>query len=70
MAKTVQEMMCGLAGIHAKIAKDAGLEHAKVRCKICGKKLIVDGGNCLAHGWPKCCGYTMTLITKKQRKLQ
>jgi len=30
-------------------------------CRKCGKSKKVDSAECLQHGWPKCCGYTMTI---------
>ena len=51
-----------MSGIHQRIAEDAGLAGRRtVTCTECGATLVVDGGYCLAHGWPKCCGYTMML---------
>jgi len=35
-----------------------------VKCIHCGKEQTVDFGYCLGKGWPKCCGYTMRLMTK------
>jgi len=35
-----------------------------VRCIHCGKEQTVDFGFCLGKGWPKCCGYTMRLMTQ------
>ena len=32
-------------------------------CNTCGNKKTVDTAHCLRHGWPKCCGYTMRLIS-------
>lgn len=32
-----------------------------VRCDECGKEQTVDPAHCLRHGWPKCCGRTMSL---------
>jgi len=37
------------------------LERGMVWCKKCGNKLKVDSADCLRSGWPKCCGYTMTI---------
>jgi len=36
---------------------------ALVKCPTCGKEETVDFGYCLANGWPRCCGYTMQLVT-------
>ncbi len=30
-------------------------------CSTCGREVTVNFGECLAKGWPKCCGQTMTL---------
>jgi len=35
-----------------------------VKCIHCGNEETVDFTYCLGNGWPKCCGYTMRLITK------
>lgn len=32
-----------------------------VRCDKCGKEQSVDPAHCLRHGWPLCCGATMSL---------
>jgi len=37
------------------------LKRGKVWCRTCGKKQYVNSANCLLNGWPKCCGYTMTI---------
>lgn len=34
-----------------------------VRCQTCGREEPVNFGHCLFNGWPKCCGYTMRLVT-------
>lgn len=37
------------------------LIQGRVRCETCGNEKVVDSAACLRSGWPKCCGYTMTL---------
>ena len=37
------------------------LKRGQVWCRTCGSTQRVDSAKCLAHGWPKCCGYTMTI---------
>lgn len=32
-----------------------------VWCRQRGKSKRVDSSDCLRNGWPKCCGYTMTI---------
>ena len=38
------------------------LKRGLVKCSKCGRELKVSSSNCLANGWPECCGYTMTLL--------
>jgi DNA-directed RNA polymerase subunit RPC12/RpoP len=52
----------GLASLHNDIAKDTWPNGWDVRCQTCGKELHLsteECGQCLAHGWPICCGHTM-----------
>ena len=37
-------------------------------CTVCGRSQIVDSANALQHGWPKCCGYTMTIDSPEERE--
>ncbi len=53
-------MIPDLANIHARIAEEAGLPDT-VHCRTCDWEQTVDPGHCLAYGWPKCCGQTMSL---------
>ena len=50
-----------LANVHPSIAR--GL----VWCKSCRRKQAVDPAECFAHGWPRCCGETMTIDSPQQR---
>jgi len=36
----------------------------QVTCRTCGTTQKVDPAHCLRHGWPKCCGATMSLDQK------
>ena len=55
--------------IHDEIAKShPKLERGKVWCRTCGKSIKVDSSECLNSGWPKCCGYTMTIDAPDERK--
>ena len=38
-----------------------------VWCTTCGKSKKVSSENCLQAGWPKCCGYTMTIDSPEER---
>jgi hypothetical protein len=44
-----------LAASHPKLARGS------CWCRICGGHQRVDGAACLRIGWPRCCGYTMTI---------
>lgn len=37
------------------------LERGMVWCRTCRRSEKVDSAHCLRNGWPKCCGYTMTI---------
>lgn len=37
------------------------LARGQVWCRTCGHSQRVDSGHALRHGWPKHCGYTMTI---------
>jgi hypothetical protein len=39
-----------------------------VWCTTCGRSQHVSAGKCFVNGWPKCCGYTMTLDSPDERK--
>lgn len=43
------------------------LRRGIVWCRTCGRSQHVDSAQALAHGWPKCCGYTMTIDSPEER---
>lgn len=48
--------------MYNKIANShSSLKRGQVWCLECGHTENVSSANCLANGWPKCCGYTMTI---------
>lgn len=52
------------SGLHDAMAKShPALQRGLVECQECGKRLTVDSAQCLAGGWPKCCNYTMRLLS-------
>ncbi len=62
MIGAVQEYLNSFKKIHQNIAQDVwGTNQLTVTCRTCGDQKEVDPSHCLAHGWPKCCGYTMTV---------
>lgn len=61
-AATAAHLVAGTKGIHQKIVDDVpSLQSGKVTCRTCGNSQTVDPSQCLASGWPKCCGSTMSL---------
>ena len=48
--------------MYNKIANShESLKRGKVWCRTCGREQNVNSAECLRSGWPKCCGYTMTI---------
>lgn len=39
------------------------MKYDVVKCMTCGNVEKVNFSYCLRNGWPKCCGYTMRLMT-------
>jgi hypothetical protein len=55
--------------IYDKIVEDVpALQKGIVYCHTCKATLKVDSAACLAKGWPKCCGQTMSLDEVKSEK--
>lgn len=51
-----------MTDLHEKIANShPSLSRGKVWCKTCRREQPVNSADALKHGWPKCCGYTMTI---------
>lgn len=57
-SKKLAELAGG--GLHRSLAEAIG-NPSKVYCKTCGRSEAVDAAHCLRKGWPRCCGYTMTI---------
>lgn len=60
MSDPVREFVSRFGGLHQKLADAIG-NPDRVYCRTCGRSEPVDAADCLAHGWPKCCGATMTI---------
>jgi hypothetical protein len=45
------------------------LQRGQVWCRSCGRTYFTNSENALAKGWPKCCGYTMTIDAPTERKV-
>lgn len=52
----------GLAQVHSSLSR------GMVWCTSCGRSQRIDPANCLQNGWPKCCGYTMTIDSPSERR--
>ena len=47
------------------------IKRGKVWCRYCGKSKNINPEFALKYGWPKCCGYTMTIDSPaEQQKLK
>lgn len=54
--------------LHKKLAAShPKLSRGQVWCLSCGHTKKVDSAGALANGWPKCCGYTMTIDSPEER---
>ena len=56
---------------YAKIATShPSLQRGQVWCRTCGQTQRTDSAASIRNGWPKCCGYTMTIDSPdEQRRL-
>jgi hypothetical protein len=60
--------MFNKSGFAADLAKIPQLSRGQVWCLSCGHTQRVDGVNAtMGGGWPKCCGYTMTIDSPEER---
>lgn len=55
----LKRVIGGLDNMYESMASKLG---NRVKCGTCGVELEVDSAQCLRSSWPKCCGYTMTLL--------
>lgn len=56
------EFLMSLNGIHDRLADShEKLRRGQVWCRTCGHTLQVDSAHSLRQGWPKHCGFTMTI---------
>ena len=53
--------------IEDAIEHSVALGRGLVRCGNCGRERKVDSATCLRFGWPKCCGYTMQLVSEPEK---
>ncbi len=52
------------ACLHPKLAR------GRVWCTSCGHTQAVNSADAMKYGWPKCCGYTMTIDSPEERASQ
>lgn len=43
------------------------LSRGVVWCTVCGRSERTDSSGAMRDGWPKCCGYTMTIDSPEER---
>jgi len=63
--------LADLAGgsLHRDIVDQVpSLKRGRVWCHVCGHTEAVDSAKCLASGWPKHCGQTMSIDSPEERK--
>lgn len=57
-------------GLHDRLAQSHDrLRRGRVWCRTCGRSTRVDPAGALRHGWPKCCGFTMTINAPEEREV-
>jgi hypothetical protein len=62
-----QKVMERAVTLHAAIAADLEPSGGVLRCTACQtERPLGEVAGHLRHGWPKCCGYTMTWVTQRQ----
>lgn len=44
------------------------LQRGRVWCLRCGSTFRVNVSRCMGHGWPECCGETMTIDSPTERR--
>lgn len=44
------------------------LARGQVWCRQCGRTQHTDSAKAMRQGWPKCCGYTMTIDSPEEQK--
>lgn len=44
------------------------LERNRVWCVECGRTQKCSSAHAFRYGWPKCCGYTMTIDSPEERR--
>ena len=50
-----------------EVAAIPQIARGQVWCHACGRTERVNGGEAMRHGWPKCCGFTMSIDSHEER---
>lgn len=67
----IAELVKRSNGLHGRLANcHPKLARGRVWCHACGHTERVDPAFSLRHGWPKCCGSTMSIDSPHERALQ
>lgn len=67
----LRELAEKATSLHDNIVADVPqLRRGMVWCTVCGHSERVDSANALRHGWPKHCGFTMTIDSPEERASQ
>lgn len=53
--------------MYEDMASSPQMKRGQVWCHQCGNTQRVNSAQCLKTGWPKCCGYTMSLDSPEER---
>lgn len=57
-------------GLHQRIAASHHrLMRGRAWCRSCDRSVAVDPTGALRHGWPHCCGATMTIDAPEEREV-
>lgn len=59
--------MAGEVKFATDIAAIPQIARGQVWCTTCGRTEKVNGSAAMRNGWPKCCGYTMTIDSPEER---
>lgn len=65
----LEELIERVESVHDKLATcHPKLARGQVWCRTCGATQSVKTAGALRHGWPRCCGYTMTIDSPEERQ--
>ncbi len=64
----METMMTDVQGFWSEIEAIPKIARGRVWCTTCGREERVNGGMSMRFGWPKCCGYTMTIDSPEERR--